>query len=80
MLYYFLILDTHHACLRICVCVWEAGPQKENFPGGTKVDTGPSNLIGGPQALSGPTPLSHFLWDGCRSLFKSDGITIFAHS
>ena len=26
-----------------------AGPQREIFPGGTKVDTGPPNLIGPPK-------------------------------
>ena len=26
-----------------------------------------------PQALSGPMPLIHFLSDGCRSSFKSEG-------
>ena len=30
-----------------------------------------------PQALSGPMPLNHFLSDGCRSSFKSEGITIY---
>ena len=34
----------------------QAGPQREIFPGGTKIDTGPPNLIGLPQALSGPMP------------------------
>ena len=33
-----------------------------------------------PQALSGPTPLNHFLSDGCRSSFKSEGIAIFAYT
>ena len=33
-----------------------------------------------PQALSWPMPLNHFLSDGCRSSFKSEGITIFAQS
>ena len=33
-----------------------------------------------PQALLGPMPLNHFLLDGCRSLFKSEGIMIFAYS
>ena len=33
-----------------------------------------------PQALSGPMLLNHFLLDGCRSSFKSEGKTIFAHS
>ena len=33
-----------------------------------------------PQASSGPMPLNHFLSDGCRSSFKSEGITIFAYS
>ena len=32
------------------------------------------------QALSGPMPLNHFLLGGCRSLFKSEGLTIFAYS
>ena len=50
------------------------GPQRENFPGGTKVDTGLPNLIGPPK------PLNHFLSDGCRSSFKSEGMTIFAYS
>ena len=30
-----------------------------------------------PQALSGPIPLNHFLSDGCRSSFKTEGITIY---
>ena len=54
-----------------------SGPHRENFPGGTKVDTGPPNLIGPPQALSGPMPLNHFLSGGCRFSFKSEGITIY---
>ena len=33
-----------------------------------------------PQALSGGHALKHFLSDGCRSLFKSEGIAIFAYS
>ena len=53
-----------------------ARASERNFPGGTKVDTGPPNLIG-PQALSGPMPLNHFLSDGCKSSFKSEGITIY---
>ena len=57
-----------------------AGPERENFPGGTKVDTGPPNLIGPPQALSGPMPLNYFLSNGCSSSFKSEGIAIFAYS
>ena len=56
-----------------------AGPQRENFSGGTEVDTGPQIFLG-PQALSGPMPLNHFLSDGCRSSFKGEGITIFAYS
>ena len=32
------------------------GPQRENFPGGTKVDTGPQNLIGPPKPYRGPIP------------------------
>ena len=31
-----------------------AGPQRENFSGGTKVDTGPPNLIGPPEPYRGP--------------------------
>ena len=42
-----------------------AGPQRENFPGGTKVDTGPPNLIGPPSLIGGLMPLNHFLPDGC---------------
>ena len=30
------------------------GPQRENFPGGTKVDTGPPNLIGPLKPYRGP--------------------------
>ena len=56
------------------------GPQRGNFPGGTKVDTRPQNLIGPPQAFSGPMPLNHFLSNGCRSSFKSEGLAIFAYS
>ena len=33
-----------------------------------------------PQALSGPMPLNHFLSNGRRSSFKSEGMTIFAYS
>ena len=32
----------------------QAGPQRENFPGGTKVNTGPPNLIGPPKPYRGP--------------------------
>ena len=32
----------------------KTGPQRENFPGGSKVDTGPPNLIGPPKAYRGP--------------------------
>ena len=32
------------------------------------------------QASSGLMPLNHFLSDGCRSSFKSEGITIYAYS
>ena len=32
-----------------------------------------------PQVLSGPMPLNHFLFAGCRSSFKSEEITIFAY-
>ena len=31
-----------------------AGAQRENFPGGTKVDIGPPNLIGSPKPYRGP--------------------------
>ena len=51
-----------------------AGPQRENFPGGTKVDIGP------PKPYRGPTPLNHFLLNGCKSSFESEGLTIFAYS
>ena len=37
-----------------------AGPQRENFPGGTKVDTKFPNLIGPPKPYWGPMPLNHF--------------------
>ena len=57
-----------------------SGPQRENFPGGTKVDAGPPNLIGLPKPYRGPMPLNHFLFDGCRSLFKIEGKAIFAYS
>ena len=40
----------------------------------------PPNLIEPPHALSGPMPLNHFLSDGSRSSFKSEGITIFPYS
>ena len=36
-----------------------AGPQRENFPVGTKVDTGPQILLG-PQALSGAHAVKSF--------------------
>ena len=32
------------------------------------------------QALSGPMLSNHFLSNGCRASFKSEGITIFAYS
>ena len=32
----------------------QAGPQREIFPGGTKIDTGPPNLIGPPKRYRGP--------------------------
>ena len=38
----------------------EAGPQREKLPGGTKVDTGPPNLIGPLKPYRGPTPLNYF--------------------
>ena len=58
-----------------------AGPQRENFPGATKVDTdfGPKSYRA-PQALSGPMSLNHFFADGCRSSCKSEEITIFVYS
>ena len=28
-----------------------SGPQRENFPGGTKVDSGPPNVIGPPSLI-----------------------------
>ena len=56
-----------------------SGPQREKFPGGTKVDTGLPILIGAIQALSGSMPSNHFFPDRCRSSFKSEGITIFAY-
>ena len=56
------------------------GPQRENFPGGTKVNIGPPNLICPPSLIGGPMQLNYFLSDGCRSLFKSEGVTIFAYS
>ena len=34
-------------------------------------------ILLGPQALSGHMLLNHFLSNGCRSLFKSAGITIY---
>ena len=55
---------------------YQAGPQRENFPRGTEVDTGPQILLG-PQALSGPMLLNRFLSDWCRSSFKSGEITIY---
>ena len=60
------------------VWFWAASHRK-NFAGSTKVDTGPQNFFG-PQALSGPMLLNHFLLNGCRSSFKSEGLTIFAYS
>ena len=63
-----------------CANGHQPGPQRENFPGGTKVDTGPPNFIEPPKPYRGPMPLNHFLSDGCRSSFKSEGITIFAYS
>ena len=33
------------------------GPQRENFPGGTKVDTGPPILIGPPKPYRNVMPL-----------------------
>ena len=36
-------------CISLCsICHSCTGPQRETFPGGTKVDTGPPNLIGPP--------------------------------
>ena len=37
-----------------CITVPYAGPQRENFPGGTKVDIGPPNLIWPPKPYRGP--------------------------
>ena len=45
------------------------------FQGVRRSIPGPQILLG-PQAVSGPMPLNHFLSDGCRSSFKSEGITI----
>ena len=36
-----------------------AGPQRENFSGGTEVDTGPPNLFGSP-SLIGPHAVKSF--------------------
>ena len=38
----------------------QPGPQRENFPGGTKVNTGPSNLIRPPKPHRGPCCLIIF--------------------
>ena len=59
---------------------FHTGPQREIFPGGTKVDTGPPNFIGPPKPYRGPMPSNLFFFAGCRSSFKSEGITIFAYS
>ena len=42
------------------VDVWGPGPQRENFPGGTKVDTGPPNLIGPPPSRIGAHAVKSF--------------------
>ena len=51
-----------------------------------KIFQGVRRSIPGSQILSGlpsriiPMPLNNFLSDGCRSSFKSEGMTIFAYS
>ena len=39
----------------------EVGPQRENFPGGTKVNTGPQNLIGTPSLIGAHAVKSFFV-------------------
>ena len=42
-----------------------AGPQREKFPGGTKINIGPPNLIG-PPSLIGALAIKSFFSDGYR--------------
>ena len=49
------------------------GPQRENFPGGTKVDTEAPNLIGLPELYWGPMPLNHFFLMGVELYLKARG-------
>ena len=63
----------------IDIIITTAGPQRENFPGGTKVDNWAPKSYWAPQALTIPMPLNHFLSDGCRSSFRREGATIFAY-
>ena len=44
----------------------QPGPQREKFPGGTKVYTEPPNLIGPPKPYWAHA-VNHCLSDGCRS-------------
>ena len=49
------------------------------FQGVRRSIPGSQILLGLPSRI-GPMRLNHFLSDGCRSSFKSEGMTIFAYS
>ena len=62
------------------MCRKQPGLREKIFQGVRRLIPGPQILVGPPSRIGGPTPLNHFLFDGCRSSFTSEGITIFAYS
>ena len=65
--------------LEMSITCWQCLKEK-NFQEVRRLIPGPQILLGPPQALLEAMALNHFLSDGCRSSFKSEGITIFACS
>ena len=61
------------------ISVCGQGLREKIFQGERRSKPGPKSYWA-PQALLGPMSLNHFLSAGCRSSFKSEGITIFAYS
>ena len=72
-------IDTidHSLSLPLSKLYKQPGPQRENFSWGYEGRYRAPKSNWAPQALSGPMPLNHFLSAGCRSSFKSEGITIY---
>ena len=54
-----LLFPTNNVSVHYTVTL-QAGPQKDNFPGGTKVDTGPPKFYWAPQNLSGAHAVKSF--------------------